>query len=128
MAVAVSSLLFLTVVIASTYRDNRLVVRQIQAERDFDKSEDGRPGRILLSTAAVMNVAPWDAADAGPVFFGEPGDPEALRIAEGVQRRAEKQARLSWVVLHPYGVAWPTRRVAFVWLIVRFRYLIGKPI
>jgi len=75
-----------------------------------------------------MNVAPWDAIDTGPVWFGEPGEQGALRVAEGVQRGADEKARLAWVLWHPYGVDWWSLRAIRVWLIIRVRYLVGRPI
>ncbi len=123
-----AAVLLYAALVVSTYRSNRFVVKQIRLERWTDRDEDNRPGRILASTAAWMSVAPWDAYDAGPVFFGAAGDPGSIRIAEGVERMAEARARLRWAVRHPYDVNWPTPRMAYVWLVLRVRYMVGKPI
>jgi hypothetical protein len=127
--IAVATALFYVTMVMSTYNDRRFVAKWIRFEREQDPESGGRPGRILASTAAVMNVAPWDYEDApATAWYGTPGDPGDLRIAEGVQRIAEERARLLWAVRHPYGVDWWSRRSIRVWLILRVRYLIGKPI
>ena len=75
-----------------------------------------------------MNVAPWDAIDAGPVWCGSADDEGDLLVADHVQRIAEERARLWWVVRHPYSVDWWSLRDVRIWLIVRIRYMIGKPL
>jgi hypothetical protein len=122
-----AALLYLTLVI-STHINGRRLARWIRFERESDPDRAGKPGRILLSTAAVMNFAPWDDEDAGPVWYGAPGDPGALRVADHVQRVADEEARLLWAMRHPYGVGWWSPRMFRVWLVIRVRYLIGKPI
>lgn len=126
--IAVAAGLFYVTMVVSTYKTNRRVARWVQFERDSDPEREGGPGRILVSTAAAMNLAPWDDADLGPLWFGAPGDPGSLRIAEHVQRVTEDEARLSWVIKHPYGTGWWSRRMLRTWLVIRVRYLIGKPV
>jgi hypothetical protein len=127
-AVGGTAALYYATIVISTFNANRGVARWIRFERESDPDREGRPGRILLSTAAVMNLAPWEDADAGPVWFGAPGNPGGLRVAEHVQQVAEERARLWWVMRHPYGTEWWSRRLIRTWLIIRVRYLIGRPI
>jgi MFS family permease len=124
-AIGVATTVYLGMLVVSTYRDHRFLAKWIRFERESDRDEQGRPGRILLSTAALMNVAPWDDIDAGPVFYGAPGDPGPIRVAEFVQRGAEKQARLWWAVRHPFGAGLSPRQIVR-FLILRARYRLER--
>lgn len=122
-AVVAATLLYYLLMVAATYRDNRDTLRWIRVARDIDQDDDGQPGRIWLWTAAWMSVAPLDVleADDAPAWYGAPGDPGAIRVADHVQRIAVERARLVWAVQHPFDGG-STPRSVFRTLIFRLRY------
>jgi MFS family permease len=120
-AIGGATVLYLVCVIISTLRTQRFLVRWIKFERDTDRTTAAGPGRILASTAALMNLAPWEAYEATG-WYGAADDPASLRVADHVQRVAEERARLSWVLRHPFGGGRTPRDLIRTWiLLLRYR-------
>jgi hypothetical protein len=103
LALAAAVLVYYVALVTATYRSNKWLLKEVQIARDVDKRPDGKPGRIWLSTAVYLKLAPEEWLDAEVAFYGNPNDQGALNLADGAQRIAEEKARLSWALRYPMG-------------------------
>jgi hypothetical protein len=57
--------------------------------------------------------------------YGAPGEIEALRVADGAQRRAEERSTLVWALQHPFA-AGNTPQSLIETLVFRIRWRLGQ--
>ncbi len=59
--------------------------------------------RSAIATAVWLKIAPEEWLHAGGAFYGDPEDPSFLTFADGAEKLATEQARLSWALRYPMG-------------------------